>query len=187
MRTGSNAKQCAVLWFIAMAGLMATVVPTSAQDTGGPKARPEDVKSPSAIVRASYEAISGPAGQELNLDRFRSLFLPQAQLVSVSHSGSQASTHVMTLEAFTEMVIRTTGREGHVEHEIAERTEEYGNIAHVWSSYESRRTPDDPHVTRGINSIQLMNDGKRWWISGAQWQHETPDIPLPAEYLSAAH
>ena len=59
MQAGRNTKRCALLGFIAMAGLMATVPRTSAQDAGGPKARPEDVKSPSAIVKASYEAISG--------------------------------------------------------------------------------------------------------------------------------
>ncbi|MGB7584531.1 MAG: hypothetical protein WBM11_06780, partial [Terriglobales bacterium] len=78
------------------------------------------------------------------------------------------------------------GKDGHFEREIAEHVEIYGNIANVWSSYESRKTPDDPKVARGINSIQLMNDGKRWWISGAQWQHETPDTPIPAKYLSGA-
>jgi hypothetical protein len=38
-------------------------------------------------------------------------------------------------------------------------------------------------VTRGINSIQLMNDGSRWWIVSVFWDAERPDNPLPAEYL----
>jgi hypothetical protein len=146
----------------------------------------EDVASPSAVVRASYVAISGPPGQALNLDRFRSLFLPQAQLVSVSIKDGKVVTHAMTLQEFTDMLTARIGKDGHVEHEIAQRVEVYGSIANVWSSYESRKTPDDPQVVRGINSIQLMNDGKRWWISGAQWQHETADTPIPSKYLSAA-
>jgi hypothetical protein len=154
-----------------------------AQETSWPKAKAEDVTSPTAIVKASYDAISGPPGQTLNLDRFRSLFMPNAQLVSVGAKDGQASAHARSLQEFTDMIISSVGKEGHVEHEIAERVEVYGNIAHVWSTYESRRTPDDPQVMRGINSIQLMNDGKRWWISGAQWQHETPDNRIPAEFL----
>lgn len=149
--------------------------------------RPDDVTSPSAIVQASYIAISSPPGQPLSLDRFRSLFLPQAQLVSVSIKDGQVVTHAMTLQEFTGMLTARIGKDGHVEHEITQRVEVYGNIANVWSSYESRKTPDDPQVVRGINSIQLMNDGKRWWISGAQWQHETADIPIPSKYLSGAH
>jgi hypothetical protein len=54
---------------------------------------------------------------------------------------------------------------GFYEKEIARRTEQFGNIAHVWSIYESRHNEDDPEpFMRGINSIQLFNDGKRWWI-----------------------
>ena len=131
----------------------------SAQSNAGTTARPEDVASPSAIVQASYVAISGPHGQVLNLDRFRSLFLPQAQLVSVNVRGGQATARTMTLQEFTEMVTARIGKDGHIEHEIAQRVDLYGNIANVWSSYESRKTPEDPQVTRGINSIQLMNDG----------------------------
>jgi hypothetical protein len=36
---------------------------------------------------------------------------------------------------------------------------------------------------RGINSIQLFNDGKRWWILSIYWQHESKQHPLPKEYL----
>ena len=93
----------------------------------------------------------------------------------------------MTLQEFTDMLAARIGKDGHVEHEIAQRVDVYGNIANVWSSYESRKTPDDPQVVRGINSIQLMNDGKRWWITGAQWQHETAETPIPPKYLSGAH
>lgn len=154
-----------------------------------PAARPEDVSSPSSVVKASYDAISGPAGQTLNLDRFRALFLPNAQLVSVRVKDGKAETHVMTLTEFTAMVSGMVGKNGHQERELAERIEIYGNIANVWSTYESRDNISDPHphVTRGINSIQLFNDGKRWWMTGAQWQHESADVPIPAKYLSERH
>jgi hypothetical protein len=169
-------------WRIAFVALLASGL-AFAQS---PQARPADVNSPSAVVRASYVAISGPPGQLLNLDRFRSLFLPQAQLVSVNVKNGQGVARTMTLQEFADMVTARIGKDGHIEREIAQRVEVYGNMANVWSSYESRKTPDDPQITRGINSIQLVNDGKRWWISGAQWQHETAENPIPAKYLSEA-
>jgi len=172
--------------YVALACLLAGSGLASAQSNAAMTAHSEDVASPSAIVRASYVAISGPPGQALNLDRFRSLFLPQAQLVSVNVKDGQGMARAMTLQEFTEMVSARIGKDGHIEHEIAQRIEVYGNIAHVWSTYESRKTSEDPQVTRGINSIQLMNDGKRWWISGAQWQHETAEAQIPAKYLSGA-
>lgn len=171
-------------WCATLTCLLATSGLTLAQTS---QVHPEDVASPSAVVQASYVAISGPPGQVLNLDRFRTLFLPQAQLVSVSVKAGQVVSHAMTLQEFTDMLAARIGKDGHIEHEIAQRVDVYGNIANVWSSYESRKTPDDPQVVRGINSIQLMYDGKRWWISGAQWQHETADTPIPSQYLSGAH
>jgi hypothetical protein len=176
-------------WYItllSLASVLSLIGRLAAQDNGWPKARPEDVRSPTAIVKASYAALSGPPGQSLNLDRFRSLFLPGAQLVSVSTDEKQPLVRTMTVKEFVDMITTRIGKEGHIEHEIAARSELYGNIAHIWSSYESRRTPQDSQVIRGINSIQLFNDGQRWWISGAQWQHETTQYPIPAEYLSRA-
>lgn len=186
MQIGNGKLQgCSRFFCTALASLLAGAL-ASAQSNAGTNARPEDVTLPSAIVLASYVAISGPPGQALNLDRFRSLFLPQAQLVSVNIKDGQGMARTMTLQEFTDMVTARIGKDGHIEHEIAHRIEVYGNMANVWSAYESRKTAGDPQVTRGINSIQLMNDGKRWWISGAQWQHETADAPIPAKYLSKA-
>ena len=172
---------------VSFALLLAAGAASFAQEAAWPQASPEDVKSPSAVAKASYEAVSSPVGQALNLDRFRSLFLPQAQLISIGQKDGKPTTHIMTIKEFAGLIERSIGKEGHFEREIAERIEEYGDIAHVWSSYELRRTAEDPKIGRGINSIQLMNDGKRWWITGAEWQHETADIPLPAEYLQGGH
>jgi hypothetical protein len=62
--------------------------------------------------------------------------------------------------------------------------EQFGQIAHVWSTYESRRDPSDPEpFMRGINSIQLFDDGKRWWILSIYWQHESSKHSIPAKYL----
>lgn len=73
-------------------------------------------------------------------------------------------------------------RIGFREREIARRTERFGHIAHVFSTYEYR-TETDSTVVRGINSIQLLNDGTRWWVISIFWEPERPDNPLPAEYL----
>jgi hypothetical protein len=56
---------------------------------------------------------------------------------------------------------------------------------HVFSTYEARQKADDPKpFMRGINSIQLFNDGKRWWVVSILWQSESPDNPLPEKYLT---
>lgn len=62
--------------------------------------------------------------------------------------------------------------------------EHFGHIAHVFSTYESRRAVDDPKpFARGINSFQLINDGKRWWVITILWEGERPDNPIPPKYI----
>jgi hypothetical protein len=74
-------------------------------------------------------------------------------------------------------------REGFFDQEIHRVAKSFGNLTHVFSVYEMRATPDGPVAGRGVNSIQLFNDGKRWWIVSAVWDDERPDNPIPQEFL----
>ena len=53
-----------------------------------PPAKPDDVKSIDSIIAATYDVISGPAGDR-DWDRFRSLLIPEARLIPVG-AGSDA-------------------------------------------------------------------------------------------------
>jgi hypothetical protein len=60
----------------------------------------------------------------------------------------------------------------------------FGNIVQLFSTYESRRAESDAQpFARGINSIQLHFDGKRWWILSIFCEAESATHPLPAQYL----
>jgi hypothetical protein len=78
-----------------------------------------------------------------------------------------------------------TKDEGFFESEIHRRVERFGAVAHVFSTYESRHARDEKPFVRGINSIQLVRDGKRWWIASVVWDTERPDNPIPADYQKA--
>lgn len=69
------------------------------------------------------------------------------------------------------------------ETELAHRSEQFGHIMHVFSTYESRRSPEAAPFSRGINSIQLYHDGTRWWIVSVLWDGERKDNPIPEKYL----
>jgi hypothetical protein len=145
---------------------------------------PADVQSVDAIVAALYDVISGPAGQQRNWDRMRSLFLPEGKMVA---TGQRPSGEVVKRAFTVEDYINTSGpvleKNGFFEKEIKRTTQVYGHIAHCFSSYASKRAATDAQpFMRGINSIQLYNDGKRWWILSVFWQPETKDLPLPKEY-----
>jgi CubicO group peptidase (beta-lactamase class C family) len=149
------------------------------------RARTEDVSSMDGIVAALYDVISGPAGKKRDWDRFRSLFVPAARLIPTAREPSgRFATRLYTVDDYALGVGPNLERSGFFEKEVARRTETFGKIAQLFSTYESRRNPGDPKpFARGINSIQLMNDGTRWWIVDVYWQAERPDNPIPAEFL----
>ena len=154
--------------------------------TPGPATDPADVASIDAIITALYDVISGDAGVARDWNRFRSLFVPGATLSPVGRpgGGSTWARRVITPDEYADGVGESLEANGFHEVEIHRVTEEYGVIAHAFSSYESRRRASDPEpFTRGINSIQLMNDGSRWWVVSIFWLGEGPDHPIPAQYL----
>ena len=151
-------------------------------------ANPADVESIDAIIAAAYDVISGPAGQKRDWDRERSLFYPGARLIPTATVPGKPDVDlaplVLDVEGYIARVEPLFAKNGFYEKEIARRVEQFGQIAHVWSTYESRHGPSDAEpFMRGINSIQLFNDGKRWWILSIYWQHESGQHPLPKKYL----
>ena len=150
-----------------------------------PAANESDVATMDTLVAALYDVISGPAGKKRDWDRMRSLFIPGARLIPTGKRQSgEISSRVLTVEDYITGSAKALEEGGFFEKEVARRVELYGNIAHVFSTYETRRKLDDPKpFARGINSIQLMNDGKRWWIVTVFWQAEGPSNPLPEKYL----
>ena len=149
-----------------------------------PAANPADVGSMDAIIAAVYDVISGPAGKKRDWDRMRSLFVPGARLIPTGPrpTGGYGSRAV-TVEDYVSRTTPMFEKEGFFETERARRTESFGQIAHIFSTYESRHSPDAKPFQRGVNSIQLMNDGKRWWIVTIFWQGEDEKNPLPEKYL----
>jgi hypothetical protein len=164
----------------------ALVPPGQTDKPSPPAANATDVASIDSIVAALYDVISGPAGKKRDWDRMRSLFIPGARLIPTGKRQSgEVASRVLTVEDYISGSTKALEEGGFFEREIARRTENFGSIAHVFSTYDSRRKADDAKpFARGINSIQLMNDGKRWWIVTIFWQGEGPDNPLPEKYLS---
>jgi hypothetical protein len=150
-------------------------------------ARSSDVESIDAIVTAVYDVISGPAG-ERDWDRERALFLPGARLVPTRGlPDGGAAADVFDVEGY--IASRTPIFAAHAvwETEIARQVFAFGNIAHVLSSYQLRRSSPgggELPVVRGVNSIQLFHDGRRWWITSVTWDNERPGVTIP-EQLTA--
>jgi hypothetical protein len=156
-------------------------------------ANPADVASIDAIITAAYDGISGPAGKKRDWDRERSLYIPGARLIPTAMKAGadqnedvDLAPHILDVDAFIARIEPFFEKSGFYEKEIARRIEQFGQIAHVWSTYESRYNENDPEpFMRGINSIQLFNDGNRWWIVSIYWQQESAEQPIPEKYLKS--
>jgi hypothetical protein len=161
--------------------------PAPAAQPAPPQAQPDDVESIDAIIAALYDVISGPAGQQRNWDRMRSLFVPGARLIPIGRRQEGGfAARVLTVEEYITRAGPSLERDGFFEREIGRVTERYGNMVHAFSAYDSKRTLADAQpFMRGINSIQMMNDGTRWWIVTVLWESERPDNPIPEKYLNA--
>jgi hypothetical protein len=155
-------------------------------------AAPADAASVDAIVAALYGSVSHAADASPDFDRMRRIFLYVGMLVPPKAAG--ADFRALDVDQFAERYEKSvaTRKEkgepptGFFEREISRRTDCFGNICQVFSTYESRHSPSDATpFQRGINSIQLLRDGNRWWIASVVWDAERPDNPIPAAYLPA--
>ena len=152
------------------------------------EANPADVASLDLIMKAVYDVISGEAGKPRDWDRFRTLFYKDARLIPSGKNQETGITSARALspEDYIKRVEPIFAKDGFYEREKARRVEIYGNIAHVFSTYESFRSLSDKKpFMRGINSFQLLNDGTRWWVITIFWQGETPENPIPKKYLKS--
>jgi hypothetical protein len=148
-----------------------------------PAARPADVASIDAIIKACYDVISGPAGPR-DWDRFISLFAPDARLIPTRHDSTGIHIRTLSPQEYATRAGANFTKNAFFEKSIGNQVDQYGAIAQVFSAYASRRSPDDPKpFARGINSFQLFNDGHRWYIVTIYWDSEQSGETIPDRYL----
>jgi hypothetical protein len=117
-----------------------------------------------AVIDEMYAMISGPAGPR-DWSRQANCFLPDARQVRtwLDEDGRPAKKS-MGLDEYARDTTPFFAANPFYEVETERRIDRFGNMAHVWSHYEARRSPDDPSPERrGINSIQLFKDPDLGW------------------------
>lgn len=147
-----------------------------------PPAKPADVRSMDAIIAALYDVISGDAGVKRDWDRFRSLFYPGARMIPTGRNAKTGAVaaRIASPDQYIEANQGFLEGEGFHEVELSRHVDAYGTIAQVFSAYEARhKLSDAKPFLRGVNSIQLLNEGKRWWVLSLAWAPESADDPLP--------
>jgi len=144
----------------------------------------DNVSTLDGIMKAYYDVVTVKKGEKPSYERDSLLHWPGALVGSAGiGKNGKAVFHSMTLKRFHELSDPGLERDGFYEKEISRKVEQFGSIYHVWSTYESRNEPGGPIIERGINSIELYNDGTRFWILAWFFDGERKDNPIPAEYL----
>ena len=132
-----------------------------------------------------YETISFSEGGEPDWERMRTVFMPNARLTRITPEG----VDYFDIQTFEEMAMEMLDRGVYTsffESEVARRTELFDDLAHVLSVYETRRSPDAQScLARGVNSIQLLWNGKVWRVLSLLWADETERSPLDVSKIFA--
>ena len=145
----------------------------------------EKVKTLDRTIETLYAVISGEAGTKRDWKLFNFLFTPDAKLIpSGKNKEGKVGARYMSSNDYVQSSGKWLEDNGFFEKEIHRKVDSFGCITQVFSTYESFRSEkDEAPFARGINSIQLLNDGNRWWIINIYWTGESKDTPIPKAYL----
>ena len=147
----------------------------------------DDKERIGAVVDEMYAMISGPKGPR-DWSRQARCFHPAARQIRTSLDEiGRPVMKMMSLEQYARDTTPYFAENDFFEIEIGRRIDLFGNMAHVWSAYEARRSLDDAEPERrGINSIQLFRDAELGWrIVSMIWDNERDGVEVPAELRSA--
>lgn len=155
----------------------------SAQEEGF-KMDQKDVSSIDGLIEALYDVISGPAGEPRNWDRFRGLFTKDANLCALGKDKEgKIRYRSMSVEDYVKGPGEYLIKNGFFEVELSRERDEFGLVTQLFSTYESRSKKEGPVIARGINSIQIAFFDDRYWLVNILWNAESPDNPIPQQYL----
>ena len=143
----------------------------------------EDVSSINGIIKATYETVSGEAGAKRQWERDLSLHTPNAiYCFPLENSEGKLQQTIMSIKDFHKETDTMVLKTAFYENEINREVRVFGNIAHVWSTYETRLEKNGSVVRRGINSVQLYYDQERWWILSWSFDKERENRKIPQTF-----
>ena len=138
-----------------------------------------------STIKTLYAVISGEKGVERNWKQFKYLFKPDAKLIpSYKDKTGVYKVRYMSPDDYIKSSGKWLVENGFFEKEIHREVNTFGNITQVFSTYEAFKSESDEEAfMRGINSIQMLYDGERWWVVNIYWTQESYFNPIPKAYL----
>ncbi len=172
--------------------LVFVLIPLNAQDESKKDTKKKgfvidstSVFSLDKTIKTLYKTISAEKNQDRNWKQFKYLFKPDAKLIPAGKNNEgKYNARYLSPDDYIKNSSKWLKTNGFIEREIHRKVNIFGNIAHVFSTYKCfHNQKEKKPFMRGINSIQLLNDGKRWWIVNIFWSQETKKHPIPKAYL----
>lgn len=149
-----------------------------------PKDFTNNVTTIDSTMATLYATISGDKDETRNWDLFRHLFRKDAKLIPIGKKDGKTTIRYMSADDYIKSSGAWLAENGFHEIETKRETQLFGNMAQVFSTYEAYTNKDDETpLIKGINSIQLFNDGKRWWIVNLYWKQASEASPIPEASL----
>src|SRR3974390_1681791 len=100
-----------------------------------------DVASRDSIVAALYESISGPAGRR-DWDRFRALFIPEAQLIAAfKKKDATIGYEAISVQGYIDGADKYFKEHGFYEREVSRKLESFGKTSLMSSVPTNRGRP----------------------------------------------
>ncbi len=147
-----------------------------------------DNSTPAGVVEALYRSVSFGPGEEPDWDLLASLFFDNSVLAQPAR-GSQ-DVELWSLDHFIEsfkndLVTYEMQKTGFWERVAGSSCSNFGRVAHCDVVFEMRTDKDSPQpLGRGLDGIQMVKTGGRWWIVSIATEHERPDRPIPKALIT---
>jgi hypothetical protein len=121
------------------------------------------------VLASLYDVISFEEGADPNWKELEEVFSKHARITRITPEGTDHLDPTAFL-AMTRNMVEVGAYTSFYEFELARRVERFGDMAHVWSLYETRRNRRaTAPLGRGVNSIQLIREQAAWRVLGLLW------------------
>jgi hypothetical protein len=147
-----------------------------------------DYTTVNGVMTELYASVTRAPGKPFEWDRLRAIMHPAAIMLP-QRRETQGQERIMNVDAFIAWidagwrpVIGTPQDRGFYERQTNLVVEQYGDIAHAFTTYE--KGPYEPRGVqgRGINAVQLVRRDGRWYVLSITWDEENSGGPLPEKY-----
>jgi hypothetical protein len=127
------------------------------------------------LMNLLYAVISFEEGDEPDWQGLKTVFSSHARITRITPEGTDHLDPSSFL-AMTQNLVDIGAYTSFYEFEVKRTVEHFGDIAQVWSFYETRRNQKarEP-LGRGVNSIQLIRENAAWRVLGLLWDETHAD------------